>query len=171
MKTEPKSVWIIGPSCAGKTAVAKLLVDRLKESRRACVLLDGPEVRALFDNKLGYDPASRRKQTMRIRRLAKLLSSQGVTTVIAMIHPFEDDRRKCRDDIAGYFEVFLKCDTKTLIERDSKKIYLPAIRGEKKNVVGVDIPFDEPETPDLVVDSDRMSPTEILEVIWRRVQS
>lgn len=167
---EPSSIWIIGPASAGKTTLARLFVQKLNDEGRPCILIDSPEVRELFDSQLGYDPASRRKQTARMKRLAKLISTQNVLTVIALIHPFEDDRADCRKDVPGYFEVFLKCDMKTLIERDTKKLYLPAINGKKSNVVGVDIPFDDPKSSELVIESDRLTPEEMLDVLWRRYQ-
>ena len=167
---KPYSVWIIGPACAGKTTLAQLFVDKLKNVGRPCIILDSPQVRDLFDSQLGYDTVSRRKQTARMKRLAKLISMQDVLSVVALIHPFEDDRVNCRKDVPGYFEVFLKCDMEELIRRDTKKLYLPALRGKKRNVIGIDIPFDEPRNPDLIIESDRLNPGEMLDVLWRRYE-
>lgn len=164
---ESRSIWIIGKPCAGKTTLAKLLCERLRNDGQPCILLDGDEVRDVFENKLGFDPASRRKQTGRIRKLVNLIGGGGVLPVVAIIHPFEDDRAQCRRDFSGYFEVALTCDMKELIRRDSKKLYLPALQGKKRHVVGVDIPFDDPDTADLIIESDRFSPEEMLEIVCR----
>src|SRR6185312_12838455 len=120
-----RTVWIIGPPCAGKTTLARLLVARLRENGRAAMLLDGDEIRAVFENQLGFDPASRRKQTARVLRLARWVIRQDIIPVVAIIHPFADDRAMCRDSVPGYFEVYLKCDMKERIRRDTKKLYLP----------------------------------------------
>jgi adenylylsulfate kinase-like enzyme len=162
------TIWIIGPPCAGKTTVARLLVARLRERGRPAMLLDGDEIRAVFENQLGYDAASRRKQTARVMRLARWVLRQDIIPVVAIIHPFADDRALCRTSLPGYFEVYLKCDIKERIRRDTKKLYLPALAGEKRHVVGVDIPFDEPEHADLVLESDRFAPEQLLEQLSHR---
>jgi adenylylsulfate kinase-like enzyme len=163
---ETRSVWIIGPPCAGKTTLAKLFVQRLRENSQPCILLDGDEVRDVFENQLGYDPKSRRKQTERVKKLARLVASGEILPVIAIIHPFEDDRAKCREQFPGYFEVVLACDMKELIRRDTKKLYLPAMQGKKRHVIGVDIPFDEPKNPNITLHSDEMTPNDMLEALW-----
>lgn len=160
------TVWIIGPPCAGKTTLARLFVQRLREHNRAAMLLDGDEVRDVFDNQLGYDPASRRKQTARVMRLARWVLRQDIVPVVAIIHPFDDDRQKCRANLPSYFEAYLKCDIKERIRRDAKSLYLPALAGERRHVVGVDIPFEEPSRADVVAASDVLSPTETLEHVW-----
>jgi adenylyl-sulfate kinase len=165
--TNTASIWITGLSASGKSTLARLFTERLRENGKACVLLDGDEIRSIFENKLGYDLASRRKQTSRVKNLVKLVSKSDVITVVAIIHPFDADRKMCRKEIPGYFEVFLSCDMKELIRRDKKKLYLPAIKGEKRHVIGVDIPFEEPTQPDLVLESDRCGPEELLEQLWR----
>jgi adenylylsulfate kinase-like enzyme len=165
-----RTVWIIGPPCAGKTTLARLLVARLRENGRAAMLLDGDEIRAVFENQLGFDPASRRKQTARVLRLARWVIRQDIIPVVAIIHPFADDRAMCRDSVPGYFEVYLKCDMKERIRRDTKKLYLPAIAGEKRHVVGVDIPYEEPPTTDLILESDRGTPDQLLDVLWPRIR-
>ena len=168
---ERRSIWIIGQPSVGKTTLARLLVKRLRDDGQACILLDGDDIRDVFENKLGFDPASRRKQTGRIKKLVKLIGGGGVLPVVAIIHPFEDDRAACRKEFPGYFEIALKCDMKELIRRDTKKLYLPAMQGRKRHVVGVDIPFDEPVNANFVVESDQLSPDEMLDATWKKFQS
>lgn len=164
-----RTIWIIGPPCVGKTTLARLVTERLRETLRPAMLLDGDEIRGLFDNQLGYDPTSRRKQTARIERLARWIIKQNIVAVAAIIHPFEDDRIRCRAELPGYFEVHLVCDMKERIRRDTKKLYLPALKGERHNVVGVDIPFEEPGHSDLTIDTEKVSPAEALELVWEAV--
>ena len=165
------SIWIIGLSSAGKTTLARKLVDRLSSIGKPCILIDGNEVRDLFDKKLDYDPQSRRKQTERIRKLTHWISRNGIIPIVAIIHPFEDDRRKCRGDLPGYYEIYLDCDLKTLELRDNKGLYAPARRGEKKHVVGIDIPYEPPQDTDMVVNTAHSTADEILDFVWSKVSA
>jgi len=170
------SIWIIGLSSAGKSTIANLLVRRIRENGYPCMLLDGDQIRDIFPERLGYEQEARRKQTERVLRLVKWVSEQGILPIIAIIHPFEDDRQRCRESLDGYFELYLKCDLKTCMDRDIKiqKHVYPWNEEEQHvlhNIVGVDIPFDEPLTPDLVLESDQLSADEILEILWERTQA
>ena len=165
----PGSVWIIGLSASGKSTLSRLLVKKLRENGYPCLLLDGDEVRAIFHDRLGYDPEARREQTQRIVRLTRWASSQGILPVVAVIHPFEADRRKCRETLPGYFEVHLDCDVSVCAQRDTKNIYRPAFEGRAANVVGVDIPYDKPEHPDLVLKSAGTPPEDMRDALWERL--
>lgn len=166
----PGSIWLIGLSSAGKSTLARLLVQKLHENDYPCMLIDGDEVRAIFDDRLGYDPEARRKQTQRILRLTRWVSGQGILPVVAIIHPFEDDRKKCREALDRYYEVYLECELPACIKRDTKNVYKPALEGKANNVVGLDIPYDKPENPDLVLDSTNLSPDRMLETLWENIQ-
>ncbi len=143
-----------------------MLVDKLRENDYPCMLVDGDEVRAIFDERLGYDPASRRRQTQRILALTRWVSGHGILPIVAIIHPFEDDRQRCRASLEKYFEIYLHCELPECIRRDTKGVYRPAIDGKAQNVVGIDIPYDPPGTPDLTLDSTHVSPEEMLDTLW-----
>ena len=164
-------LWIIGLSAAGKSTLANMLVPRLWEAGFPSFLIDGDQVRDLFGNKLGFDAASRRKQTQRGIGLTEWVARQSLVPVVAINHPFEDDRRACRKMFGGYYEIYLKCDLQECLRRDRKFLYLPAMRGEKTNVLGVDIPYEEPLAPDLVVETDKLSAEDSLKLIWRGVEN
>jgi len=172
MKDAPfpvNNIWISGLSSAGKSTLGTLLVERLHEQRIPCVLIDGNEIRDLFAHKLGYDLPSRRHQTERVRRLAAWLVGQGILSVVAIIHPCEEDRVRCRNTIPGYFEIHLECPIDVCVERDEKNVYLPALKGDASEVVGLDIPYDESASADLVLESDKLSPKELMERVWQSI--
>lgn len=166
-----KTVWISGLSSAGKTTLARLVVKRLQEYGYPCLLIDGHETRDLFEPKFGFDPMSRRKQTRRMMNLTQWVTKQKVIPVVAMIHPFEDDRIKCRKEIPNYYEAHLKCDIDECIRRDSKDIYFSGIQGNKRYVVGLDIPYDEQSNADLILESDKFTPEELLELLWNDISA
>ena len=168
--TNPGSIWIMGLSASGKTTLSGMLADRIRESGYPCMLLDGDQIRGIFEERLGYDPESRRQQTRRVLGLTRWISSQGILPVVAIIHPFEDDRIECRKQLGKYFEIFLQCGLEECIRRDQKDVYRPVLDGKAEHVVGLDIPFDPPQHSDLVIETDKMSPDESLEIIWERVR-
>ncbi len=161
-----KAIWICGFSSAGKTTLSRLLVKKLKENGYPSLLIDGNETRDLFENKYGFDPKSRRKQTVRIQKMTMWVLKQKILPVVAIIHPFEDDRLICRERIPGYYEVFLNCDLNECISRDEKNVYLPVIQGKKKHVVGLDIPYDPHTKANLELKSDRTDSEKLLEILW-----
>ena len=128
------SIWLIGPSAAGKTTISILLYENFKKINNL-VLIDGDKVRNLYENNLGYDKESRSKNTHRYVNLVKWLMDYNISSIVAVISPFQNDRLICRKEIKNYSEVYLKSSREVRIKRDKKKLYLPAIKGEKKNVV------------------------------------
>lgn len=163
------SIWIMGLSSSGKSTLAKLLVKKLWESGVPNILLDGDQIRDIFEERLGYDIESRRKQTRRVMRLAQWVSGSGILPIVAIIHPCEEDRLACRNNLKGYFEIYLKCDLKVCMSRDIKHVYSPALGEDAKNVVGLDIPYEVPHHSDLILESDKSSPKEMLEIVWSKV--
>ena len=158
------SIWLIGPSAAGKTTISKILYENIKKINNL-VLVDGDKVRNLYENNLGYDKESRSKNTHRYINLVKWLKEFNISSIVAVISPFQKDRVICREKIKNYYEIYLKSSREERIKRDKKKLYLPAIKGEKKNVVDVDIPFEYPESCDLEIETENKSPESIVKEI------
>jgi adenylylsulfate kinase-like enzyme len=163
------SLWIVGLSSAGKSTVARELIERLRAEGHPSILLDGDHVRTVFGNRLGYDRESRRAQTERVLKLAQLTSEQGIIPVAAIIHPFEDGRAKCRKMLPGYFEVHLQCDINVCRSRDTKNVY-PNDFGDANNVVGMVIDFEDTVNADLVLDSANIPPEDLAKTIYRAIQ-
>ena len=162
------SIWLIGPSAAGKTTISKLLYEKIKDKDNL-VLIDGDKVRKLYENNLGYDVASRSKNTHRYINLVRWLAEFNISSIVSVISPFQKDRIICREKIHNYFEVHLKSPRDERIKRDKKNLYLPAIKGEKKNVVDVDIPFDDTSTCDLEIDTVNKEPEEIVAEVLKNI--
>lgn len=152
------SLWIIGLSSSGKSTLARRVLDRLRGAKIPTMLLDGDQVRVAFEDRLGYDPESRHQQTLRILRLARMVSTQGILPVVAIIHPFERDRAHCRQTLPGYYEVYLDCTLTECERRDraeGKNVYRPGA----PNVVGMDIPYEPPLHSDLVLEAGALDPS------------
>lgn len=146
-------VWIIGLPNAGKTAVALLLKEHLLQSGLPTVLLDGDDIRrVLAMEQSHYDRGSRVENALRIGRLAALLANQGITVIVAANTLLHEVQQRHRAELPGYVEVYLDCDEATRRQRDGEKqLYERFDRGETCQVLGLDIPADEPDAPDLRV--------------------
>ncbi len=147
-------VWIIGLSGSGKTTLATEVVDRIRRLNGKVVLLDGDLIRTLFGNDVDHTIEGRRRNAERISVLSRFLAEQGIHVVAAVLSIFPEWRRWNKENIPDYSEVYIKASMETLLKRDIKDLYAKAQRGELPNVVGVDIPFPEPENPDLVLNND-----------------
>ena len=147
-------IWIIGLSGTGKTTLASQVVERIRQLNGKVVLLDGDLIRTLFGNDVDHTIEGRRRNAERLSVLSKFLADQGIHVVAAVLSIFPEWRRWNRENIPDYSEVYIKASMQTLLRRDIKNLYARAARGEIVNVVGVDIPFPEPENPELVIEND-----------------
>lgn len=155
--------FFTGLSGAGKTTVGGLFHRRLKATKPNVVLLDGDEIRIAFGEDVGYTQPERLRWAGRIFRVCKLLSDQGIDVVCCSIAMYEQVRQWNRENIPNYKEIYIKVRKETLLQRNQKGLYTAG-----KNVVGIDLPFDEPQHPDLVLanDGDR-TPLELVEELER----
>jgi adenylylsulfate kinase-like enzyme/phosphohistidine swiveling domain-containing protein len=145
--------WITGLSGAGKTTLGRELTSRLRAAGRPVTFLDGDALRSVIAENLGHSAEDRRRSAMRNARLCRLLAEQGVDVVCATISLFHEVQRWNRENIPGYREIYLRVPIDELRRRDSKGIYAGAQRGDARDVVGLDLPAEAPETPDLVLDN------------------
>ena len=163
------SLWLIGPSASGKTTISKKIYELLSKNHKNLILLDGDHARKIFVNESGYDPISRSQNIKKYVGVVSWLNSFGISTIVAAINAFEKDRDYCRKQINNYHEVYLKCSLEERIKRDKKKLYKPALNGEKKFVVDVDIPFEKPINANLIIETENDLPENIATKIIKRL--
>jgi len=158
--------WLTGLACTGKTTLGRLLCDRLRGQGRFCLHLDGDELREAFGNDLGHDFGDRWRSARRYSGLSRMFARQGIDVVCSTISLFHDVQRWNRANINDYYEILLRAPLPVLIARDRKTLYTRALRGEIKNVVGIDLPAQEPEHPDITIENDgSCSPEVVLDLL------
>lgn len=149
-------IWITGLSGAGKSTLADEVVVRLRATGKAVMMLDGDELREVFGataaNAQNHGRAGRLALAMQYAHLCRVIAAQGFTVVIATISLFREVHAWNRANLPGYFEVYLKVPVDELRRRDPKGIYRRFDAGELTHVAGLDLPIDEPEAADWVVD-------------------
>lgn len=150
--------WLTGLSGAGKTTVGDLLTAELRTLGRTVIMLDGDILREVYGDDLGHTEAARRQVAARNSRMCRFLASQGVDVVCCTISMFHDVRDWNRTNIPNYKEIYLRVPMETLKTRDPKGLYHRVLRGEISDVYGVDLEWEEPKTPDLIVDNDGQHP-------------
>ena len=162
-------LWLIGISGAGKTTLGRKLEAHLQEQGKPVYLVDGDEVRSLFDSDLGYSREDREANIKRIILGAYLLDKVGVTGIICNISPFQHLRDLARKKIAGYNEIYLKKDLNRSISNDVKDMYKNNLG--KTEIIGKEIGFDEPVRSDLVVPVDDQTVEESYQMILNYLES
>jgi len=156
--------FFTGLAGAGKTTLGELFYKKLKSKKPNVVWLDGDELRPILHANLGYSDAERRQGSYRTFKLCKMLADQGIDVVCCFICMYDEIRDWNRKNIDNYKEIYVKVKMETLVRRDKKGLY-----SHGKNVVGVDLPFEEPKTPDLVVENDGLcTPENIVSQITER---
>jgi adenylylsulfate kinase len=152
------TLWFTGLSGAGKTTLAHLVESELLSRGLKAEVLDGDVIRTNLSKGLGFSKEDRDTNIRRIGFVCHLLSRNGVVAIAAAISPYRQARDEVRRLIGDFVEVYVKCPLEVLSERDAKGLYKKAFAGELKNFTGVQDPYEEPLSPEVVVETDSESP-------------
>jgi bifunctional enzyme CysN/CysC len=163
----PAVVWFTGLSGAGKSTIANLVEKKLHALGRHSFLLDGDNIRHGLNRDLGFSAEDRVENIRRVGEVAKLMTDAGLIVLTAFISPFKAEREMVRKVIpAGEFiEVFVDTPLGVAEDRDVKGLYKKARAGQLKNFTGIDSPYEAPESPELHLDTTKMSSEEAAEQV------
>lgn len=152
-------IWLTGLSGSGKSTIANAAARELFEQGYQVTVLDGDNVRHGLNKDLGFSDDDRKENIRRIGEVAKLFVEQGTIVITAFISPFQEDRHIVRQLVEDgeFHEVFVKCDLNVCEERDPKGLYKKARNGEIPFFTGIDSPYEEPATPELILDTGELS--------------
>ena len=149
------TVWFTGLPCCGKTTIADQVAILLKKKDYTVERLDGDVVRQGLTNDLGFSKKDRDENIRRVTFVAKMLTRNNVIVLATFVSPFREQRRNARKEIERFVEVYVRCPVEICMKRDVKGMYQRALEGKIKHFTGVDDPYEEPEHPELIVDTDK----------------
>jgi bifunctional enzyme CysN/CysC len=155
MGQKPCVLWFTGLSGAGKSTIANLVEKKLHALGNHTYLLDGDNVRHGLNKDLGFTDADRVENIRRIAEVARLMVDAGLIVLTAFISPFRSERRMARELLADdeFIEIFVDTPIAIAEERDPKGLYKKARGGELKNFTGIDSPYEEPENPEIRIET------------------
>jgi len=146
-------IWITGLPGAGKTTIAKLLFEALRNKNVQTVLLDGDSLRQALGD-YNYDTHSRNQLALTYARLANMFSQQKTIAICATVSMFDSVRDWNRENIESYFEVYVKVSPDILKLRNQKELHSKAVLGQEINVHGFDLAIEEPKNSHLIINND-----------------
>ncbi len=159
-------IWLTGIPGSGKSTIAKRLKEVLKSKGLCVEHLDGDEVRPWLSPEAGFSREDRVRHLRRVAFVSHLLARNGVVVIASFVSPYRETRDLARELNKGYFvEVYVKCPVEVAIERDPKGLYKKALKGEIKNMTGIQDVYEPPENPEVVVETDKESVDESVKKI------
>ena len=161
------TLWFTGLSGAGKSTITNILEKKLKVLGLKIEVLDGDIVRTHLSKGLGFSKEDRDTNIRRIGYVASLLSRNGVITITAAISPYKDIRNEVREMHENFIEVYAKCPLEIVEKRDVKGLYKKARSGEIPQFTGVSDPYEEPNNPEITVETSKETPEESADKILK----
>ena len=154
-------------SASGKSTIAHALDKKLHREGIHSYVLDGDNVRHGINRDLGLSPEDRKENIRRTGEVSKLFVDAGLLVLAAFIAPYREDRREVRElmEKGQFIEVFIKCSISECEKRDPKGFYKKARSGEIEQFTGISAPYEEPEHPEVILDTDKMNTEECVKQI------
>jgi len=164
------TAWFTGLPCCGKTTVADKVAEILIDKGYKVQRLDGDIVRKDLTKDLGFSKEDRDENIRRVSYLAKNLTKSGLIVLATFVSPYKARRDKSRKEIGNFVEIYVKCPVEVCKKRDVKGMYKKALAGEIKDFTGVDDPYEEPDNPELIINSDKETVEESVEKILKKLE-
>ncbi|WP_440999317.1 adenylyl-sulfate kinase [Fodinibius sp. SL11] len=162
---KPTVLWFTGLSGSGKSTISEKVYAQLKSQGYEVEHLDGDAVREVFP-KTGFSKKERDDHVKRVGFIASLLQKHGVFVVASFISPYQDARDVVRDMCQDFTEIHISTPLEVCEERDVKGLYEKARNGEIDNFTGISDPYEEPENPELSIDTTDITPEEGVEQVF-----
>lgn len=158
-------IWCTGLPSAGKTTIATMLKPKLKQFGVNAEILDGDILRKELSPELGFNKHDIYVHARKVIFLCKLLQQNSIVSIVSAVSPHKEIRDFIRHEIGNFVEVYIKCSLDTCIKRDCKGLYKKAINGKMHNLIGLQIPYEEPVNPEVIADTEQDSRDNIVNKI------
>jgi adenylylsulfate kinase len=170
MANQGFTIWFTGLSGSGKSTLSEVIEQRLRARGRNVEVLDGDIVRTHLSKGLGFSREDRDTNIKRIAFVCSLLTRNGVICISAAIAPYREARAWARKEIGNFVEVYVKCPIDVCRQRDVKGLYKLVDEGKIKGFTGVDDPYEEPDHPELVVETDKETVEQSVNRIFAKLE-
>ena len=167
---KPTVLWFTGLSGSGKSTISEKVYARLKDEGYEVEHLDGDAVREVFPS-TGFSKEERDNHVKKVGFIASLLQKHGVFVVASFISPYQDARDFVRNQCEDFTEVFISTPLEVCEARDVKGLYEKARSGEIDNFTGISDPYEEPENPEIDIDTTDISPEEGVQQVFYYLES
>jgi adenylyl-sulfate kinase len=148
-------IWFTGIPASGKSTIGRAVEQALRDRGIRVENLDADEIRANLSPDLGYTARDRDLNTKRLAFMGKILARNGACAIVAAVSPLKQHRDRARSMVDNFLEVYVRCPLDTCKTRDPKGLYKRAERGEIQDIAGWHMPYEEPEKPEVVCDTDK----------------
>jgi len=167
----PMCLWMTGLSGAGKSTLANALEQELNKKGKHTYILDGDNLRHGLNSDLGFSEADRNENVRRTAEAAKLMVDAGLIVIVGLISPFKKERDWARSVFKPnqFKEIYISTSLLECEHRDTKGLYEKARRGEVKDFTGIDSPYEAPDNPDVIIDTENRTVDECVHMILHKV--
>jgi adenylylsulfate kinase len=167
----PMCLWMTGLSGAGKSTLANALEQELNKQDKHTYILDGDNLRHGLNSDLGFSDADRNENVRRAAEAAQLMVDAGLIVIVGLISPFKKERDWARSLFKNnqFKEIYISTSLEQCEQRDVKGLYKKARQGEVKDFTGIDSPYETPDNPDIIIDTENRTVDECVHMILHKV--
>ena len=172
LKQKGVVLWFTGLSGSGKSTIANEVAYKLHSMGHLSYVLDGDNIRHGLNKDLGFSPEDRKENIRRISEVSSLFADAGLIAITAFISPYRLDRNYCRELVGKgrFLEIYTKAAIETCEKRDTKGLYKKAREGIIKDFTGINAPYEEPENPEIILDTDKETIEESVEKVMKKLE-
>ena len=167
----PMCLWMTGLSGAGKSTLANALEQELNKQGKHTYILDGDNLRHGLNSDLGFSEADRKENVRRTAETAHLMVDAGLIVIVGLISPFKKERNWARSLFKDnqFKEIYISTSLQECEQRDTKGLYQKARQGDIKDFTGIDSPYQAPDNPDIIIDTENKTVDECVHMILHKV--
>jgi len=159
------AVWLTGLPLSGKTTIGDSVYEKLRKEGIKVQRLDSKDIRVLLPE-VGYTRGERNLHIKRVGYLVSILEKNGVSSVASFISPYKESRDFVKQNVKNFIEVYIKAPVEVCMKRDKRGMYKRALNGEIKNFTGISDVYEEPQNPDIIIDTEKLSIDKAVEKIY-----